>query len=286
MAQSTHQLTVSLIIPTYNERTVIVQALEQVSRFRGICEVIVADGRSTDGTRAAVKSLIDQFPCPLRIAVTERDRALQLNRAAQVAAGDVLLFLHADTFLPHEGLEALEAALGDASIVGGNFRLRFDGESAWSTAFTWVDRTRRRFGIYYGDSALFVRRTVFMSLGGFKPIPVMEDYEFVRRMERTGRTVCLSPCILVSDRRWRVQGVLRTMLSWFWIQLLYSLGVPPQYLADWYRPVRGTGLQGHKSFRQQPSHLIGVGDELCDLIGPGARPPAVDGPGMQAANSG
>ncbi len=82
MAQSTHRPTVSLIIPTYNEATVIVQALEQVSCLRGICEVIVADGQSTDGTRVAVESLIRQFPCPLRIVVTGRGRALQLNRAA------------------------------------------------------------------------------------------------------------------------------------------------------------------------------------------------------------
>ncbi len=102
---------------------------------------------------------------------------------------------------------------------------------------------RRAWGIYYGDSGVFVRREVFARLGGFKTIPVMEDYEFIRRLEKAGRTAYLAPVLVVSDRRWRVQGVVRTLLSWVWVQALYCLGVPGARLARFYKPVRGGGAR-------------------------------------------
>lgn len=241
----------SLIIPTYNEEAGIVRTLEQLRQARGSFEVIVVDGESTDATRTRAEFLIPDFPRPLRVIAAESNRALQLNRGAQVAHGETLLFLHADALFPPEAIEAVEAALEEGNVVGGNFSLEFEDDSRWGRFFTWVNRVRRTFGIYYGDSALFVRRDVFARLGGFKPIPIMEDYEFVRRMEKAGRTVCLPPVLRVSDRRWRLQGVLRTMWCWFWIQTLYSLGVPPKYLARWYRPVRAKGLVGRKEAWQK-----------------------------------
>ena len=154
----------------------------------------------------------------------------------------MLLFLHADARLDANALECLEAAMRRPEVAGGNFRLQFDGDG-WSRFFTWADRTRRAFGVYYGDSGIFVRRTFFERLGGFKSIPLMEDYEFVRRLERRARrerlkTVCLPAFIVVSDRRWRVEGAWRTLWTWFWVQFLYSAGASPQRLARWYRPTR------------------------------------------------
>jgi len=233
---------ISVIIPTYNEAALIESALDSLRAVRGDFEVVVADGSSTDGTALRVESLAPGFPRRIRVSVTERNRGKQLNCAAGLATGHVLLFLHADARLPEDALESLECALTQESVVGGNFHLRFEG-GGWSRFFTWVDRTRRAFGIYYGDSGLFVRRTMFERLGGFKPIPLMEDYEFIRRLDRLTRrerlkTVCLPRAISVSDRRWRAQGVWRTMWTWFWIQSLYSVGVSPSRLARWYRPVR------------------------------------------------
>lgn len=245
----------SVIIPTYNEETTIVGALAAAFGLRGDFEVIVVDGQSADQTRMAAESFVGQFPRSLRVLASGRGRAQQLNQAAQVAAGQVLLFLHADTVLPPDALEVLEVALEDSSIVGGSFHVVFDGESKWSRVFSWVDGFRRRFGIYYGDAGLFVRRDVFMRLNGFKLMPIMEDYEFVRRLERSGRTARLATCIRVSDRRWQVQGVFRTLWNWFWIQLLYSLGVSPSYLAAWYRPVRKTSPGGAGATGEERTHL-------------------------------
>jgi rSAM/selenodomain-associated transferase 2 len=229
---------VSVIIPTYNEEEAIGRALECLRVARGSFEVLVADGGSDDGTRAQVEAIRAGFPHPLRLVVSKRNRACQLNCAARLAGGDILLFLHADALFPPEAVEALETALRDESIIGGNFNLRYEGPSGWNEFFSRANRVRRRFGIYYGDSGIFVRREVFHKLGGFPTLPVMDDYEFIRRMERAGRTVCLAPVIAVSDRRWRTQGALKTVLSWAVVQGLYSLGVPAKYLESWYPLVR------------------------------------------------
>jgi rSAM/selenodomain-associated transferase 2 len=237
---------VSIIIPTYNEATTVEKTLRHLRDLRGNFEVIVADGESTDGTLHVVESLAASFSQPLRCFTGKRHRALQMNQAAKEARGETLIFLHADARLGHDALEQLRHALADASIVGGNFNLVFDGNDVWSRLFTCVNRLRRRLGIYYGDSALFVPCRVFQQLGGFAPIPIMEDYEFVRRLERSGRSVCLNSVVRVSDRRWRVQGVLWTLLSWVWIQGLYSLGVPPARLSRWYRAIRAAPGQDHQ----------------------------------------
>jgi rSAM/selenodomain-associated transferase 2 len=229
---------VSIIIPTYNEEGSIARTLESLGEVRGDFEVIVADGGSADGTPELVQRIIPGFPHPLRIIKTVRNRAIQSNRAASAAKGDVFMFLHADVTVSPTAVESLEKSLRDPSPVGGNFEIVFEGNSPVERFFTWAYRVRRPFGIYYGDSGIFVRRSVFERLEGFKPIPIMDDYEFIRRLERAGRTVCLKPALRVSDRRWRVQGLFRTLMSWVWIQSLYSLGVPARHLARWYGPVR------------------------------------------------
>jgi rSAM/selenodomain-associated transferase 2 len=229
---------ISLIIPTFNEEVSIGRTLGAIERVRGQLEVIVVDGSSSDETVAAVRAMIPGYSHPLRVIVAERNRALRQNRAASESRGEVLVFLHADTLVPADAVEKITSALQDERIVGGNFALIFEGDSWVESFFTWVYRVRRPFGIYYGDSGIFARRKVFKEMGGFMPFPIMDDYEFVRRLERCGRTVCLPTSMRTSNRRWRVQGLVPTLWSWVWIQTLYSLGVPARTLARWYRPVR------------------------------------------------
>ena len=94
------------------------------------------------------------------------------------------------------------------------------------------------FGILYGDSGIFCRRSVFKELGGYQAFPVLEDYEFARRLWKRGRLAFLDEPIHVSDRRWRQSSVLGTLWNWFWIQGLYLIGVTPERLARMYRDVR------------------------------------------------
>jgi len=116
--------------------------------------------------------------------------------------------------------------------------LRFEGSCRSSAVFTRINRVRRQCGIVYGDAGIFCRRTAFDDLGGFRDWPIMEDYEFARRLGRHGRMARLTQPIWASDRRWRNAGLVRTMASWVLIQSLYTAGVSPYRLARLYRHVR------------------------------------------------
>ncbi len=165
-------------------------------------------------------------------------RAAQNNAAAATARGDVLLFLHADSRLPAAGLLTLRAAVHDPGLVGGNFALRFDGGDAFGATMSAVYRFQRRHGFYYGDSSIWLRRATFDALGGFRELPIMDDYDLVRRLEGHGRTASLPGPATTSARRWQAIGVTRTLISWWLIRWLYVAGVPAERLHRWYRVVR------------------------------------------------
>ena len=221
---------ISIIIPVLNEETTIGALLAALNDY-GADELIVADGGSEDRT-------IEIASVHARIVHSGAGRALQMNAAAQYATGDTLLFLHADARLDATALAVVRKVMADPRIVGGNFDVRYDDKDWTAAAFTHINQCRRRFGIFYGDSGIFCLSSVFRSLGGFLPWPIMEDYEFTRRLRRAGKLDYLNEPIWVSDRRWRNDGLFRTMASWFFIQTLYYAGVPPKQLACLYRHIR------------------------------------------------
>ena len=133
---------------------------------------------------------------------------------------------------------AIRRALDDSATIGGNLDIRYEGDDWVAEVFTRVNRWRRSWGIIYGDSCIFCRKTVFDQLDGYRPWPIMEDYDFARRLAKVGKLALLDEPIRVSDRRWRNAGLLRTLWSWFLIQGLYSVGVPPRRLARIYKHVR------------------------------------------------
>ena len=217
-------------MPVLNEESTIGALLDSLIDS-GADELIVADGGSVDRTVKIASGYA-------HVIHAERGRAVQMNAAAQSASGDVLLFLHADTRLAASSLAVVRRAMADPAVVGGNFDIRYDGKDWAATAFTSINRWRRRCGVFYGDSGIFCRRSVFDSLGGFVCWPILEDYEFARRLRRIGQLAYLNEPIWVSDRRWRNNGLLRTMASWFFIQSLYYAGVPPKHLVRLYRHIR------------------------------------------------
>ena len=151
----------------------------------------------------------------------------------------MLLFLHADSRLPCDAYASLAEAWRMPGVVGGNFALRFgDGSGRFERVLGTVYRLQRRHGFYYGDSSIWVRREAFDELGGYREIPIVDDYDFVRRLERLGRTRCLPGPATTSARRWRAMGIPRTVLAWFVIRWLYVAGVSPARLVGLYRIVR------------------------------------------------
>jgi rSAM/selenodomain-associated transferase 2 len=222
----------SVIIPTWNEARR-VEAAVRAARALG-SEVLVVDAGSTDDTAARAEA------AGAVVVLSRRGRGAQLHAGARRATGDVLLFLHADAELPASAAGAIAFALRDEEVVGGNFYLRFVPDSNAARLFTWANHLRRRWlRIYYGDSALFLRRRTYDALGGFRELPILEDYELVRRLERHGRTAYVRDVeVQVSARRFE-RAPLRTLLVWTWIQVLYSVfGVSPARLARHYADIR------------------------------------------------
>lgn len=120
-------------------------------------------------------------------------------------------------------------------MVGGNFRLLFDGDSGFSRWLTGFYAWIRARGLYYGDSAIFVRRRVYQDLGGLRPLALMEDYDFTRRLERRGKTRCIDdPPLVTSSRRFEGRRPTSIVLGWLKIHALYHLGISPDRLARLY----------------------------------------------------
>lgn len=159
-----------------------------------------------------------------------------MNKGAGEAQSDILLFLHADTILPERALELIVNALSEKKLMGGAFDLTIDGQGFAYRLIEKMGSWRSRLSrIPYGDQAIFVRKDLFRSIGGFRDIPLMEDVEFMRRVKKGGGKICiLQQPVKTSARRWQKEGVVRcTLRNWVLI-VLYLLGVSPEKLARWY----------------------------------------------------
>lgn len=223
---------VSVIVPTYDEETALPGTLDRMAALPGRWEILLADGGSRDRTAAIAAER------GVRVIAAGGGRAAQVNAAARASRGEILLFLHADSRLPLGAYDALCAALRDRSLIGGNFVLRFDGNDRFAFFLTFLYRLHRRFRRYYGDSSIWLRRETFDEIGGFRPVPFMDDYDLVRRLEAAGQTACLPGPAFTSPRRWRELGLVRTILSWMVLRLLFRLGVRPEAVGALYRRAR------------------------------------------------
>jgi rSAM/selenodomain-associated transferase 2 len=220
----------SIIIPTLNEADNLARLLPGVTAACPQAEFIVVDGGSTDGTLDALRLL----PA-VRAIEAPRGRARQMNAGARLAAGEVLLFLHADTSLPLGAQTAILAALDDPGVAGGRFDVRFDNPRASLRMVARLMNLRSRLsGIATGDQAIFVRRDVFERMGGYADIPLMEDIEFTRRLKREGRQACLRLHVTTAARKWEREGVARTILLMWALRFLYVAGISPARLHRYY----------------------------------------------------
>jgi rSAM/selenodomain-associated transferase 2 len=239
----------SIIIPVLNEETGILPTLENVAACAPQAEVILVDGGSTDTTPERVSAFLAQrasscllrpsSPAQWRLLRSGRGRGRQMNLGAAEATGDVLLFLHADTHLPPDAPGLIEKALHDPRNLGGNFRIRFVPPSPVANLYTRIYNARSRVRIFYGDSALWVRRTVFEALGGYPLERIMEDFALVLRLRKAGRLVCL-PAVVESSAR-RFQGArrnTRALLQWGWLHVLLLFGAGEETLERFYPPIR------------------------------------------------
>lgn len=223
---------ISIIVPVYNEERTIRDTIRHLRALPGEKEILVADGGSTDSTRA----IAEEEGVLLR---TAKGRARQMNAAARYAKGDILWFVHSDSVVDPNSLTAINRAV-DAGCIGGCFSVYFHDAKGFN--LWWIARLSNRRARYlqlmFGDQGLFMRRDRFLQMNGFKEIPIMEDWDLSVRAHKEGVMSLLPERIGTSARRFQEGGVLRTLLRMHLLKLRYLLGVSPVRLAQAYKEIR------------------------------------------------
>ncbi len=215
---------ISVIIPTLNEEAYLPVALRQLVD-RPDVELIVVDGGSTDRTVEIAQRFTPY------VFVNPSHRAEQMNAGARHATGDILLFLHADTFLLAGALEEIQRRIIGDGAVGGAFDLNIDSPRRFCKFMAKISSQRARaLKLPYADQGVFVWRQVFEALGGFPKIPIMEDIALGRRLRRAGRMTFIRSGLVTSARRWDANGILKTTLINWWVTVLFFFRVSPQRL--------------------------------------------------------
>ncbi len=224
---------VSVIIPVYNESDTIDRMMDQLESFRDEAEIIFVDGGSTDDTAERIGGRY-------RIISSEKGRGVQMNAGAAASSGDILFFLHCDSELPPDFVEEIKRCM--RTHKAGCFGVRFPSRNFFMLTNRLISN-HRAFGrgLPFGDQGIFIDRNLFFDMGMFPEIPVMEDYEFSRRLRQRGiRPGMTKKRIVTSARRYRkgTAGIAATELAMWNLRRRYRRGDDIEELAEIYRDIR------------------------------------------------
>lgn len=229
--QHINQGLISIIIPTLNEEGNIKAVINSIQSHN--IEIILVDGGSEDQTLLIAKSL------DIKVVVSSPGRANQMNTGAMVASGEIVLFLHADTRLPTGFDDMVRRTLAKPGIVAGAFTLQIDAPD-WGLRLVefGVKWRSHLWQMPYGDQAIFLTKDVFQKVGNFPQIPIMEDFELMRKLKSLGKIYLLPTPVITSPRRWLKKGILQTTILNQIIVIAYLLGLSPNRICNWYRQER------------------------------------------------
>jgi len=220
---------ISIIIPTLNEATNIKETLASIQPSTNV-EIIVVDGGSKDNTQKIAQSL------GITVISSPPGRAVQMNSGAAIASGEIVLFLHADTRLPNGFDVMIRTTLQKPGVVAGAFALRIDAPHKGLRLVEWGVKWRSHFWqLPYGDQAIFLTKATFEQIGNFPDLPIMEDFELIRRLKCLGKIAIVPVPVITSPRKWLKKGILTITILNQIIILTYLLGVSPQRIRSWYR---------------------------------------------------
>ena len=218
----------SIIIPTLNEEKTIQSCLLALQPLRNECEIIIVDGDSVDNTQILAAPLADI------VISSAKGRARQMNNGARQATGDILIFLHADTWLPENALQLIQQEISNVR-QWGRFDIQLSGNPVMLKVIAQMMNWRSRLtGIATGDQVIFVTRPAFEAAGRYPEINLMEDITLCKALKKTGPPVNLKAKVISSGRRWEYYGIYKTLLLMWSLRLRYFFGADPQVLAFLY----------------------------------------------------
>lgn len=218
----------SIIIPTLNEANGIQTCLLALQPIKKDCEIIIADGGSSDNTVIFTKHLAD------KTIICSKGRGRQMNSGTNHATGDVLIFLHADTYLPENALTLIEQHINQHA-QWGHFDISLNGNSLMLKIIAFFMNWRSRLtGVATGDQVIFVTQQLFNQVGQYPEISLMEDIALCKILNKISLPICLNAKVNSSGRRWEYNGIYKTILLMWFIRLSYFLGNDPQKLAILY----------------------------------------------------
>lgn len=219
---------ISIVIPTLNEAAELPETLRRAKALDGLHEIIVVDAGSTDATQ----NIAREHKC--KILQCERSRGRQLRLGAEKATGEVVLLLHADTWLPEKAASAIVETLAKPRVIAGAFYKCFRDRGALPGSrlrcwLLWACTNR-----LFGDQAIFVNRTALEQAGGVPDVPLMEEFELCKALAPHGRLSLAPSTVLTSARKFREEGTLKTYWRMTRCLTRYFLGAPPQRSASIY----------------------------------------------------
>ena len=222
---------INIIIPVFKEALAIGPLIKYLKNCSGVSaqQIIVVDGGSTDNTISIVREA-----GVTAVASPKKGRAAQMNLGASLATGDVLYFLHADTYPPRDFVADIRNAVSKG-FKAGCYRLAFDhphwflAANGWFTRFD-VDASR------FGDQSLFVTTEMFNNAGGFnESYIVLEDQELVKRLKKKARFTVIPKTVVTSARKYKENGIYKTQAIFFLIYVLYRIGFSQSAMVKTYR---------------------------------------------------
>ena len=223
-------LRLSIVIPVLDDADALRLSLPRA--LDSADQVVVVDGGSSDDSCRVAREL------GAVVVESAAGRGVQLNRGAEQADGEVLIFLHADSELPADARSQIESAIADG-YQGGGSQIRFDvAGPLLRFGAGWINSRTRLTRLPLGDQAQFVTSEAFADVGGFNDWPILEDLDFMRRLKRSHRVAVLPGPVITSSRRFRRLGSLKTITINWAIWTLYAAGMAPERLSRWYRKVR------------------------------------------------
>lgn len=223
---------ISIIIPIYNEEKILRRNANQFNNLSRYAELIFVDGESSDGGCKTASNYGKIIP-------SKKGRARQMNCGARSAKGNILLFLHADTSVAGDVPRVIAESIISRGFIGGCLTQRIDSDAFIYRLIEGQGNIRARTRkIFYGDQGIFVKKDVFLKLGGFPEVPILEDILFTKQLRRLGKTVVLPDKILVSARRWEKNGIIKTTILYSLIIILFWLKMPWDKIKLLYEDLR------------------------------------------------